>query len=205
MEENQIQFLPFHAINEFMRSDFRLNVVRAALQALPSLPEERQSALNRLTRKFVKVPGFRNSEKAPAAVKLLPLAQAFEKSPEVVSAILSVWADAHAELRQQVYQTLQARGWYLFPSEAGAIANLTLPKEDSEWGVLPIQAERSRLPGFVIFWPANQSYEDIYQTWNETYPDANASLDEVSLMAVWLAMRLPYKVGDEENAEAEAA
>ena len=200
MKEDQIQFLPFHAINEFMRSDFRVTVLRSALTALPGLPEAQQSSINRLTRKFVKVPGFRNSEKAPVAVKLLPLATAFEKSPELVAAILTAWAEAHSELRLQVFEVLKARGWFQFPDDPAAIANLALPKTEAEWGILPLAADRTRLPGFLLVWPAGQTYEDIYATWTQTYPEAQGSLDEVSLMSVWLAMRLPYQV-EGENAE----
>ena len=44
-KNKQAHFLPFHAINEFMRTDFRAEVVRSALQALahfarrPALPD----------------------------------------------------------------------------------------------------------------------------------------------------------------------
>ena len=62
---NQINFLPFHAINEFMRPDFKLSVIRDVLTNITTLPTEQASDLANITRRMVKIPGFRNSEKAP--------------------------------------------------------------------------------------------------------------------------------------------
>ena len=93
MSENQVEFLPFHAINDFMRSDFRLSVVKSTLGALNSLPESQRNSINHLTKKLVKIPGFRHSDKAPAFVRAIPTANAFEKSPELVAAILAAWAE----------------------------------------------------------------------------------------------------------------
>ena len=201
MEENQLQFLPFNAINEFMRDDFRLIVIRSVLTNLSSLPEPMQDPINRLTRKIVKVPGFRNSEKAPATVKFLPMASAFQKNADLVAAILAAWAEINQDLRTEVYEVLKERGWSLFPEEVKSLADLTIPKNETEWGVLPPAADRTRLPGFVIYWPAGQTYEDIYQSFTAKYPQSDASIDKVSLMAIWLAVRLPYQVSGEENKE----
>jgi hypothetical protein len=201
MEENQIQFLPFQAINEFMRDDFRLVIIRSVLTNLSSLPDSMQDPINRLTRKIVKVPGFRNSEKAPATVKLLPMASAFQKNADLVAAILAAWAELNQELRTQVYEVLKERGWPLFPNEIESLADLTLPKNEADWSILPPAADRTRLPGFVIYWPAGQTYEEIYQSFSEKYPQSDASIDKVSLMSIWLAGRLPYKVSGEENKE----
>ena len=201
MEENQVHFLPFNAINEFMRDDFRLKVCRSVLGKISSLPNSLQDPINRMTRKVVQVPGFRNSEKAPTAVKLLPIVSAFQKSPELVAAILAAWAELQSELRGQMYGILKERGWKMFPEEIEDVAvfaaslKLEVP---SDWGVLPLLADRTRLPGFVIYWPAGQSYDDIYNDLIAQYPQSESSIDEVSLMAIWLALRLPYKMDGEE-------
>lgn len=199
MEENELQFLPFHAINEFMRDDFRLIVLRSVLTNLSSLPDEMQDLINRSTRKIVKVPGFRNSEKAPATVKLLPMASAFQKNAELVAVILAAWAEINQVLRTQVYEVLKERGWQLFPEEVKSLADLALPKDETGWSVLPPAADRTRLPGFVTSWPAGQTYEEIYESFTAKYPQSDASIDKVSLMAIWLAVRLPYQVSGEEN------
>ncbi len=40
MDDKTTQFLPFHAINEFMRDDYRAIVIRSTLNALSTLPAE---------------------------------------------------------------------------------------------------------------------------------------------------------------------
>ncbi len=203
-QENTIKFLPFHTINDFMRADFRLIVLRKTLGALSTLPDGQRAALNRITRKYVKVPGFRNSEKAPAAVKLLPLSNAFEKQAEVVGAVLAAWAEAQAGLCERVSEVLKERGWFFFP-EMNNLSDLPSLKTEKDWGVLPLQADRTRLPGFLIYWPKGQEFEALYQTYESMYPQAEGSIDEVSLMVVWLSMRLPYQVVEDEQPAHEYA
>ncbi len=165
------ELLPYHALNEFMRNDYRLNVVRNTLHGLPALPDHFRAPIDRLTKKFVRVPGFRNSEKAPARVKAAPLAETFEKNPELVSAVLNAWAELHHELRQQIFDLLKGRGWE----------------------VLPVEADRTKFPGFLIHWPKGDNFEVLNQAYQEAYPESAATTDDVSLMIVWVAMRLPYK------------
>ncbi len=176
-DSQQLHFIPFHAINEFMRSDFRLSVLRSTLQALPKLDRKFAASINRLTRKHVKVAGFRNSVKAPATIKAVAMVKAFEKQPQLVAAILSAWAESRADLRQQVYELLIDRGWKLLPPEA----------------------DRTRFPGFLTQWPEEDDYEVLYAAFEEKFPATDASIDEISLMVVWLAGRLPIdKVRKEE-------
>ena len=201
MSENTVQFLPFHAINEFMRADFRLSVIRQTLNLLNKLPDKFQDSVNRQIKKSVNVPGFRNPEKAPSMVKVLPTVKAFEKNPELVSAILSAWAENKSDLRLQVYQVLKTREWYLFPEDISSPNNIPTLTTEKDWGVLPPTADRNLLPGFLIYWPKNQEFEAIYKTYTENFPDGDASLDEVSLMAVWLANRLPYHIVDDSVPE----
>lgn len=181
MDDQEIQFFPFHAINEFMRSDFRLSMIRTTLQALPQLPDSFRAPIDQLTRQVVKVPGFRNSAKAPAPLKVKPMADTFEKNPLLVAAILSAWAEAKPELRQQVYDLLSERGWE----------------------VLPPEADRTQLPGFLTTWPKGEDFEALNAAYKERYPDSSESSDETSLMVVWLGGRLPYQMEeeDEENEE----
>jgi hypothetical protein len=205
MSENSVQFLPFHAINEFMRADFRLGVVRSTLSALPRLPKSLQDGVNHWVKAAVKIPGFRNSEKAPAMVKVIPTAKAFENNPALVAAILAAWAEAHTELRAQVFEVLKSRGWFFFPSEIN-LSDLPQLNGEEDWGILPLEADRTRLPGFLTYWPDGQEFEALYDTFSQMFPDASGSLDEISLMAVWLANRLPYHIrGQEESAAAESS
>ena len=175
MTDPTAELIPFHALNEFMRSDYRLHVVRTTLSALPSLPDELRAPVERLIKKLVHVPGFRNSGKAPARVKAVPTAEAFEKNPELVAAVLAAWSEVNTTLREQVYDLLKSRGWHLFP----------------------LEAHRHRLPGFFIRWPKSEDFETLNQQFSEIHPDAKASSDDVTLMVVWMGMRLPYQIVEE--------
>lgn len=178
-DEEMTEFLPFHAINEFMRDDYRLEVVRTALTALPDLPAEQREAVERLTRRLVQTPGFRNSAKAPVAKRVRPTAEAFAKNHLLVAAILSAWSSAQAELRQRVYDLLTERGWEL----------------------LPLDADRAQLPGFFTHWPKSEDFEIINKAYAEKYPDHPASTDDVSLMTVWLTVSLPYDFEEDDEEE----
>jgi hypothetical protein len=181
MDQEKAQFLPFHAINEFMRPDFRLEVVRSTLYALPNLPEGFRPPIDRLTRKVIQVPGFRNSVKAPTALKVKPTAEAFEKSSDLVAAVLSAWAEAHPELRQQVYDLLVSR----------------------DWKVLPLEADRTKIPGFLTRWPKGEDFDVLNNAYIEKYPGSQTSSDQVSLMVVWISGRLPYQLVGEEEGQAD--
>ncbi len=170
-ESRSAEMIPFHAINEFMKNTYRLTVVRSTLIGMNRLPHERQVPINQLVKKLVTVPGFRNSEKAPATVKAVPTAQAFDKSPELVGAILAAWAELHPALRQQVFDLLSLRGWSL----------------------LPIEGERTRLPGFFVQWPEGETFEELAAAFRSQYPEAKDSNDDINLMIVWVATRLPIK------------
>ncbi len=181
MPDKKQEFLPFHAINEFMRDDYRLQVVRAALHSAGQLPPEYREAIEKQTKRTVKVPGFRNSALAPAGVRVAPTASAFEKSPDLVAAILAGWAEQHIELRQQVFDLLTERGWEL----------------------LPVDVNRAKLPGFMIHWPKGEDFEGICNAFTEKYPQSTVQTDDISLMSVWLGDRLPYKVEGEDEEQTE--
>ncbi|MFM8323065.1 MAG: hypothetical protein ACKOC5_19310 [Chloroflexota bacterium] len=117
MSPKQARFLPFHAINEFMRDDYRAAVISQVLTNQAALPETNRAALERLTRQTVTVPGFRNSAKAPALVRVRATAEAFTKNPGMAGAVLAAWSELHAELRRQVYDLLTERGWGVYPRD----------------------------------------------------------------------------------------
>jgi len=182
-QNKQASFLPFHAINEFMRPDYRTDVVRAVLHALPDLPADQRTQIEKLTRRVVTVPGFRNSAKAPVALRVKPTADAFEKNAGLVAAILSSWSGIHPELRSQVYDLLIARGWE----------------------VLPADADRSKLPGFLTRWPKGEDFEALNAAYVSQFPNSNTGSDDVSLMVVWLSGRLPYELVSDDAEVQESA
>jgi hypothetical protein len=55
---------------------------------------------------------------------------------------------------------------------------------------------RSKLPGFYTHWPKDEDFEVLYKNFSDLYPDFEASIDKVSLMVVWLSMRLPLQVDE---------
>jgi hypothetical protein len=176
-ENSKMEFIPFNAINEFMRADYRMILLRNTLNALPDLTPKTQASVNKLTKKHVKVPGFRNSAKAPASVKAVAMVKPFEKQPKLVGAILSAWSEANNDLRQQIFDLLSVL----------------------EWKILSPEADRTRLPGFLTQWPEEDDYEEIYQRYTDANPDSEYGIDDVSLMAVWLSLRLPVEKISKSN------
>jgi hypothetical protein len=184
-EKKEVSFLPFHAINEFMVDEYRLEVIRLVLGSMDSMTEETRARIDRNIKHAVKVPGFRNSLKAPIPLKVKPTVEAFKKSPGLVAAMLAGWTELHPELRQQVYDLLVAR----------------------KWEILPIDADRTRLPGFITNWPKADDYDALYQGYMDAHPEAQAEKNDVSLMVVWLGNRLPYQfiepVAEEKPVESQ--
>lgn len=176
-DKPKMEFIPFHAINEFMRSEYRMSVLRSTLTALPDLDSKTQSNINKLTKKYVKVPGFRNSAKAPATVKAVGMIKPFEKEPKLVAGIISAWAEVNAELCQQIFDILTGFGWKL----------------------LPLEANRTRLPGFITQWPEEEDYEVIYDAYTTNHPEGEHGIDDVGLMTVWVSLRLPVTKVSKEN------
>ncbi|MCB9134721.1 MAG: hypothetical protein H6636_04790 [Anaerolineales bacterium] len=180
MSKKEVSFLPFHALSHFMRDDFRQTVIRRTMNALSDLPDGLRANIDKQTKRFVTVPGFRNSVKAPVGLKIRAMNDAFEKRADLVGALLAGWVETHAELRQQVYDLLTERGWE----------------------VLPLDADRTKLPGFLTVWPANEDFEVLNEAYKAKYPDeSEVTTDDVSLMAVWISTRLPLEVEGEENDE----
>lgn len=176
MDEKKVKFLPFHAVNDFMRPDYRLAVIRETLASLADLPESLRTQIDRITQRIVQVSGFRNSAKAPSHLRIKPTADAFERNPQLVAAILAAWASTHSELSQRVYDLLIERNWEILPPEA----------------------DRTKLPGFITVWPNNEDFEGINTAYQAKYPQARDNKDDISLMVVWISARLPYQPENEE-------
>ena len=177
MDDKTTRFLPFHAINEFMRDDYRAIVVRSTLNALATLPAEFRDPIDRLTKRNVQVPGFRISTKAPVALRLKPTIDAFFKQPQMAAAILSAWSEVHSGLRSQVHELLVSLGWEILPPET----------------------DRTRLPGFMPSWPKEEGFEKLITAFKAHYPENNAVDDDISLMVVWISGRLPYQSPNESR------
>ena len=181
MDDKKVQFLPFNALNEFMVNEYRLQVIQAVFNGFDKLPSERRSAINGMVKRFVQVPGFRNSTQAPTAVKARSSVSIFERRPEFVAQTLQGWSELHADLRQKVHDFLKAR----------------------EWEILPADADRTKLPGFLPEWPEGQDYDVLGKAFAEMYPDDTTHENDLRLMIVWLAGRLPYDMYEDEEEDEE--
>jgi hypothetical protein len=179
MDNKKATFLPFHAINQFMVPEYRLSVLQRVFAGFEKLPGPRKSALTGLVKRLVSVPGFRNSGVAPVSLKVKSSVGAFERSAEFASQVIMAWSELNPDLRQQVYDFLLARSWEMLPADA----------------------DRTRLPGFLTTWPKGEDFDVLDKAFLEAHPDKTSSDDDVRLMVVWLSGRLPYDVDEEAPAE----
>ncbi len=182
MDNTQASFLPFHAINQFMVPEYRLSVLQRVFNGFEKLSGPRKGAINGLVKRLVSVPGFRNSGVAPVPLKVKNSVSVFERSADFAGQVIMAWSELNPELRQQVYDFLVAR----------------------EWELLPPDADRSKLPGFLTTWPKGETFDVLDQAFLEVHPDKTASDDDVRLMVVWLSGRLPYDVMEEELPDQQA-
>lgn len=180
-KDKELSFFPYHAINEFMTDEYRESVIRSVLLSRAKLPEEYNSNIDRAIKKSVTIPGFRNSAKAPAQLRVKPTIDSFQKNPALVAAILAAWAELHTPLRQDVYDLLISRGWEL----------------------MPVEANRTKLPGFLTKWPKGEEFETLYQAFTASITGTAPEMNDVSLMVVWLSGRLPYEFVDKDEAVSE--
>lgn len=177
MDDKQAKFFPYHAINEYMLPEYRLKVIQTVYLGLDRLSKERRSDINGLVKRYVQVPGFRNSSQAPAGVKGRASVSAFEQHPDFVAQVLQSWSELHPDLRQKVYEFLKER----------------------EWEVLPPEADRTRLPGFLPDWPKEQNYDVLEDGFKGMFPDFPYEQNDLRLMIVWLSERLPFGLDEEEE------
>ncbi len=174
MTDHKAHFLPFNAVNEFLIPEYRLKIIQQAFAELSNLPEERRSAISRLVKRHVQVAGFRNSALAPAPVKARASVSTFEKSAEFSAQIMSAWYDLHPELAKKVYDFLTARSWKL----------------------LPLEVDRSKLPGFLTHWQKDETFEVLDDAYAVQYPQNTDHEYDINMMIAWLSGRLPVEMVD---------
>jgi hypothetical protein len=164
------QYLPFNAVNEFMRDDFRLTILQEVLSDQSKNSAETRQRIGKMISKGVTIPGFRNSNLAPVSIKMKNSVPLFERSAEFAAIVMENWSVLHSELKQVMAEVLKTRGW--------VIEELDL--------------DRSQFPGFQINWPKNDSFEALIEEFHKSAPELMESDDNISLMAVWVGNRLPY-------------
>lgn len=172
MADKNVEFLPFNALNEFLLTDYRLKLIQEVFANQGSLSAELQSELSQFTKKMVKVQGFRNSLQAPAPIKARAAVAPFERSAGFVAVVLAAWCELHSDLAHKVSDFLQGRGWE----------------------VLPLDTDRTRLPGFLTHWPEKDTFEELDDAFAAAYPDDKTHEYDLNLMISWIWGRLPVEM-----------
>jgi hypothetical protein len=175
-DDKKVQVLPFHAVNEFMREDYRLIVLHEVFSTLDQCTPIQKQLILRMFSKNVTVPGFRNSGLAPLSIKIKNSPSLFERSHEFSATVMQCWSNLHPELKSAMYTLLIERGWTL----------------------QPLEADHSLLPGFQIDWPKADNFESLIKAIQEAHPEMTESDDNISLMAVWVGNKLPYNLYSED-------
>jgi hypothetical protein len=180
-EQDKVVYLPFHAVNQFMRDDYRLTIIHEVFGSLDQCTSSQRQVITRLFTKGVTIQGFRNSSQAPLPIRIKHSPALFEKSAEFAATIMECWSNLHPELKTATYQLLSERSW----------------------NPQPVELDRSLLPGFLTDWPKSDTFEVLMDLVHKAKPQLEESDDNISLMVVWVGNRLPYNLysDDEEAAE----
>lgn len=176
-DDKKIKVLPFHAVNEFMRDDYRLDILQEVFSALDQCTPMQKQLILRLFSKNVNVPGFRNSGLAPLSIKIKNSPTLFERSHEFSATIMECWSNLHPDLKSAMHTMLTERGWVL----------------------QPLETDSTQLPGFQIDWPKTDNFESLIKGIQEVQPGLKESDDNISLMAVWVGNKLPYNLFSEDE------
>ncbi len=176
-DKSQIEYLPFHAVNEFMRDDYRMTILHEVFNGLEKCTSMQRQLILRLFSKGIQIPGFRNSSLAPLGMKIKNSTSLFIKSSEFSATIMECWSNLHPELKMIMLAQLTEHGWK--PQSA--------------------DTDRSLLPGFQIDWPKKDTFEVLIKEVRESHPEISESDDDISLMAVWIGNKLPYNLFTEES------
>lgn len=180
-DEKSVEYLPFHAINEFMRDDYRLAVIHEVLQHLDEIAGGYRKEISQEITRHVKISGFRNSSLAPLAIKAKNSVGLFQRSAKFSAAVVGAWSELHTDLAAAVWKVLSGH----------------------EWEPLPLELNRGKLPGYQVKWPKKDTFEVLQQDVRKENAALTETDDDISLMVVWLGNRLPYDLfleGEEEPA-----
>ena len=76
--------------------------------------------------------------------------------------------------------------------------------KERNWEVLPVDVDRAVLPGFLIQWPAGETYDTLGKAYGEKYSGSSEGGNDIRLMMVWLSGRLPYDMGDSDGEDRQS-
>lgn len=175
VKNKHIKFLPWSAINAFMLPEFQSEVLTAVLGGYDALTSEYRTSLNQMIKQGVHLNGFRNATAAPLPIKARGSIALFEKNANFASLVLSAWCSLFPALQEAVFSILTKYGWI----------------------ILPLDADRSKMPGFFPQWPKEEEFDVLIADFREQYPNLSDFTDnQISLMSVWISGRLPYELAE---------
>jgi len=175
VKDRHVKFLPWSAINAFMLPDFQLEVLTAVLGNYEALTSEYRTSLNQMIKQGVQLNGFRNATLAPLPIKARGAITLFEKNANFASLVLSAWCSLFPVLQEAVFSILTQH----------------------QWMILPLDADRRKLPGFFPQWPKEEEFDVLIADFREQYPNLPDFTDnQISLMSVWISGRLPYELAE---------
>ena len=97
--------------------------------------------------------------------------------------LLAGWYELHQDLAQTVYAFLTGRGWQ----------------------ILPVESDRSRLPGFLTRWPKADTFEELDEAFAQAYPEDKTHEYDLNLMIAWMWGRLPVELVESAEIDSEEA
>ena len=110
-EKQQIEYLPFNAINEFMRDDYRLAILSEIFTNFEKLSSAQRSHIGKFVSKYATIQGFRNANLAPVGRKAKACVTLFERSSEFAAEIVDSWVSLHNDLAETVFSLLTEKKW----------------------------------------------------------------------------------------------
>ncbi len=99
--------LQISTIFGFMNSEYHEAVVQRAIDSRRKVSTEARRALNSAIREYIRVDGYKNTDRAPAHYLQEPVLKAVTQSDKLTGAVLKVWAESHDALGDVVVKHLE--------------------------------------------------------------------------------------------------
>src|SRR6266567_4701264 len=135
-------------LNNAIRRDYRESIVKYILENYKQAVPVTRQRLEKALQAHVKIRGFRNPLQAPMVSLVQAVVARSSRSTVVLGALLYVWGELHADLREATYNFLRMQGISVLQAiclEGNFAENWSLPKISEMAGVFQAQ-----YPGFNI-------------------------------------------------------
>ncbi len=102
-----VDSLQISTIFECMNPEYHEAVVKRALNSQNKVSKEARGLLNSAIREYIRVDGYKNTDRAPALYLKKPVLKAVTQSDKLAGAVLKVWAESHDALGDVVVKHLE--------------------------------------------------------------------------------------------------